>query len=137
MYCIISSSPSSSSSSTELGAGEGVESDCRLPDGVPIVCCMLAVEDELFEDRAVGSETLGLSNLRPFEGDRAEKRWCECVVGCCGWSWAPELVDATELVDDLRSPPNDIDSRLLRGIVDPFVAAFVADTCRGTREDEV
>lgn len=42
------------------------------------------------------------------------------------------MVDATELVDDFRRP-NDIDSRFLRGIVVPFVA----DTCRGTREDEV
>jgi hypothetical protein len=30
MYCIISSSPRISSSSTELGTGDGVESDCRL-----------------------------------------------------------------------------------------------------------
>ena len=42
------------------------------------------------------------------------------------------MVDATELVDALRSP-NDRDSRFLRGIVVPFGA----DTWRGTREDVV
>ncbi len=73
IYCIISSSPNISSSSTELGAGEGVDSDCL--DGVPIVCWMLGVDDELFDERAVGKDTLGLSSFRPFEGDKAENRW--------------------------------------------------------------
>ena len=92
----------------------------------------------MLDDRAVGSETFGLSSLRPFDGDRAEKRCCECVVG--GWScWAPEFIDVTELVEDLRRPPNESDSRFLRGIVVPFVVvvALVADTWRGTREDVV
>ena len=135
MYCIISSSPISSSSSIELGAGDGVDNDWRLLDGVPMVCWMLGVDEELFDDRAVGSETLGLSSLRPFEGERAENRWCECD-DACGCSCAAELVDATELVEDLRRP-NESDSRFLRGIVLPFAVAFVADVCRGTREEEV
>ena len=42
-------------------------------------------------------------------------------------------VDATELVDDLRRPANESDSRFLRGIVVPFAA----DAWRGTREDDV
>ena len=102
---------------------------------------MPCVDDELLllDDRAVGRDTFGLRSLRPFEGDRAEKRCCECVV--CGWScWAPEFIDVTELVDDLRRPPNESDSRFLRGIVVPFVVAelaVAADTWRGTREDVV
>ena len=48
---------------------------------------------------------------------------------------AAEAVDATELVDDLRRPANDSDSRFFRGIVVPFAAG--ADTWRGTREDDV
>ena len=77
MYCIISSSPSTSSSSTELGAGDGVDSDCLLVDGEPICCWMLGVDDALLilDDRAVGRDTLGLRSLRPFEGDSAENRW--------------------------------------------------------------
>ena len=73
IYCIISSSPNSSSSSTELGAGEGVDNDCLLVEGVPIVCWMLGVDEEL-DDRAVGRDILGLRSLRPLEGERAEKR---------------------------------------------------------------
>lgn len=76
MYCIISSSPNNSSSSTELGAGDGVDNDCLLPDGDPIVCWMLGVDVE-FDDRAVGSETFGERSLRPFDGDKAENRWWE------------------------------------------------------------
>ena len=93
----------------------------------------------MLDDRAVGSETFGLSSLRPFDGDKTEMRCCECVD--CGWScWAPEFIDVTELVDDLRRPLNESDSRFLHGIVVPFVVAelaVAADTWRGTREDVV
>lgn len=75
---------SSSSSSTELGAGGSVESDCQLIDGEPIVGWMLGVEDELSNDLAVGrSGTLGASSLRPLEGESAELR--ERVMRVCRW----------------------------------------------------
>ena len=69
MYCNISSSPSSSSSSTELGTGEGVERDCRLEDGEAIAWWIFW-DDVEFDERGVGFA----SSFRPFEGESAEKR---------------------------------------------------------------
>lgn len=57
------------------------------------------------------------------------------LAAVADWCWAPEFVDVTELVDDLRRPPNESDWRFLRGIVVLFT--FEADICRGTREEDV
>ena len=38
-------------------------------------------------------------------------------------------------MDDFRRPPNEIESRFFRGIAASFVLG--AETCRGTREDDV
>lgn len=81
MYCIISSSPKTSSSSTELGAGEGVESDCLLDDGDAMACWMLCVEEEL-DDRDVGKDIFGLRSFKPLEGDNAENR-CDELDSFC------------------------------------------------------
>lgn len=81
MYCIISSSPRTSSS-TELGAGEGVDKDCLLDDGDAMACPMLCVEEEL-DDRDVGNDIFGLKSFRPLEGDSAEKRCDEPPDSFC------------------------------------------------------
>lgn len=44
-------------------------------------------------------------------------------------------MEATEPVDDFRSPANDIDSRFLRGIVPLVVDDVGAETCLGTRDE--
>lgn len=70
--------------------------------------------DEEFDVRAADNETLGESNLRPFDGERAEKRWCDVEGASCV---AVVVIEATEPCDVLRRPAKDIDSRLaLRGI---------------------
>jgi hypothetical protein len=91
------------------------------------------VLDEL-EEREWVRATFGLSNLRPFDGERAEKRYDDVCVGAASLG-ATELSEATEPVDDLRRPPNDMDSRLpLRGILDDDVELM---TWRATREVEL
>ena len=69
--------------------------------------------------------------MRPFDGDRAEKR-CDTVWVEGASLGATELSEATEPVEDLRRPPKDIESRLpLRGMLDVEVEL---DTWRGTRD---
>jgi len=69
--------------------------------------------------------------LRPFDGERAEKR-CDVVWVEGASLGATELSEATEPVEDLRRPPKDMDSRLpLRGMLDVEVEL---DTWRGTRD---
>jgi len=63
-------SPKSSSSSIELGEGEGVESDWRLDEAELFPWLTLCDADE----RAAGKGTLGESILKPFDGESAEKR---------------------------------------------------------------
>jgi hypothetical protein len=53
----------------------------------------------------VERDILGLSSLRPFEGERAENR-------CCDSLGATDEIDATEPVEDLRSPVSETESRL-------------------------
>lgn len=79
MYCIISSSPNSSSSSTRLDTGDGVEVVCLLVDGEAMACVMLWLADTV-EFLAVEREILGLSSLRPLDGDSAENLWL--CAGC-------------------------------------------------------
>lgn len=112
MYCIISSSPRSSSSSTRLDTGEGVDAaPCLLVDGDDMAWVMLWLV-ETVEFRAVESEILGLRSFRPLEGDNAENRWlCACGAGASFWAVAAVEIDATEPVEDLRKPLNEIDSR--------------------------
>lgn len=89
--------------------------------------------DEL-EEREWVRATFGLSNLRPFDGERAEKRCDDVCVGAASLG-ATELSEATEPVDDLRRPPKDMDSRLpLRGILDDDVELM---TWRATRDVEL
>jgi hypothetical protein len=124
MYAIISSSPACSSSSTELGTGDGVDRDCRLDDADPAT----ADADELADVwcRALDREIFGVRSLSPFDGDRAAKRlWLWVSLG------AAEDKEVTELVDALRRPVKDIDSRFFRVDV-----ATGAETWRGTRDED-
>ena len=89
--------------------------------------------DEL-EEREWVRATFGLSSLRPFDGERAEKRCDDVWVGAASLG-ATELSEATEPVDDLRRPPKDMDSRLpLRGILDDDVELM---SWRATRDVEL
>jgi len=63
---------------------------------------MLADE---FVDRVLD---LGLSIFRPFEGDSAENRCEDVDVDSAGVDW-----ELTELVEALRKPRKDVDSRAL------------------------
>lgn len=86
--------------------------------------------DELDER---GREILGLRSLRPFDGERAEKRWCEDDDDSVG-AWDVEA-EATDDVDDLRKPLNDMDSRF------DFLGRMLEDAdpltdWRGTRDDD-
>ena len=131
MYCIISSSPRISSSSTRLDTGDGVDVVvCRLVEGEAIACAMLWLV-EAIALRVVASEILGLSSLRPFDGDSAEKRWL-CAGG--GASFEAWVMDATEPVDDLRRPLNEIDSRFFRVLSPLTVEELDPEIWRGTRD---
>ena len=88
--------------------------------------------DELDEREWVRA-TFGLSSLRPFDGERAEKR-CDDVCAGAASLGATELSEATEPVDDLRRPPKDMDSLPLRGILDEDVVLM---TWRATRDVEL
>lgn len=104
IYCIISSSPRTSSSSTELATGEGVEIDCRL-DGEPLDCCwwMFGVVDDP-ERRDAGRDIFGLRSLLiPFDGEAPTA--CECAS-----KPAVDAIDETEPVDDFRNPFTEIES---------------------------
>lgn len=132
MYCIISSSPTISSSSIKLDTGEGVEVVAwRLGDAITWVKLWLADAELL----AVDSAIFGLRSLRPFDGDRAENLWL-CAAGA-GSFWdaaAAVVMDATEPVDDLRRPLKEMDSRFLRVVRPLIVDELEPDTCRGTRD---
>lgn len=134
MYCIISSSPRISSSSTRLDTGDGVDVVvCRLVEGEAIACAMLWLDDdEPIALRVVASEILGLSSLRPLDGESAEKRWL-CAGGGASFAWFV-VMDATEPVDDLRRPLNEIDSRFLRVLSPLTVEELDPEIWRGTRD---
>lgn len=102
--------------------------DCRLDDAAAATCAdevEFEFECELeLNVRALASEIFGLSSLRPLDGESAASR---CIVVSAVVA-AVDDIDATEPVEALRSPENEIDSRFLR------VEPSGADTCRGTRE---
>jgi hypothetical protein len=58
------------------------------------------------DERALGREIFGVSNLSPLEGERAENRWWEDSLAAEGVD-----IDVTELADALRSPVNETESR--------------------------
>lgn len=109
MYAIISSSPRISSSSTPLGTGDGVDSDCRPDDGEPFDCKAGAVADwDMI--RGAGRATLGLSILVGLEGDRPESL-DEAEAGGMGaddeTEAASDMVverEVVEFVDAFRNP---------------------------------
>lgn len=131
MYASISSSPSTSSSSKELGAGEGVDSDCRLDDSIALAGLAAGELDEP-ADRDAGSDILGASILIDLDGDRARRRECLC----------PSLVAAAELeedvaidaVDDLRSPAKEESASLV--FLDDDGGGAAATLWRDTRETD-
>lgn len=87
------------------------------------------------ETRAEESPILGLSNLSPRDGESAEKRWCG-VDSRTGAAVAED--EPTELVDDLRRPVNEIESRFdLRVRTLDDAEAAVAVDCRGTRDVDI
>lgn len=96
-----------------LDTGDGVDvAPCRLVDGEAMACVVLWLV-EAVELRAVESEILGLRSFKPFEGESAENRWlCACAWGGgASFEVAAFVIDATEPVEDLRNPLNEIDSR--------------------------
>lgn len=134
MYCIISSSPIISSSSMELGTGDGADKDCRLEEAEgkwPVLCPVL-IPGSPSRSRVAASDTFGLKSFRPFEGDSAENL---CL--CDSWLGAVEEKDATEPVEDLRRPEKESESRVdLRAAPLTVAEPCGADTCRGTRVEE-
>jgi hypothetical protein len=85
----------------------------------------------VLEVRALAREILGVSNFSPLEGERAN-RWCDGSLKADG----VEIL-VTELVEALRSPVNEMESRaLLRCRMLPE-EEVVVDVCRGTRDVEV
>lgn len=100
------------------------DKDCRLELGVPAT----PWEVLAFKERAVDKEIFGLRSLRPFDGDKAENRWCEDED-----SFPTVASVEAEATDGLRKPVKEMDSLLLlRGKMLP-VAEALADICRGTR----
>jgi hypothetical protein len=123
MYCIISSSPISSSSSIELGAGEGVEGVRRLEG----VSWRVLPTDAALEPRALESDIFGLSNLRPLDGERTENWRDVDSLDAAGVD-----KEAIEPVDGLR-PVNDIESRFFF-MLRLLGSDVEADGCFGKRE---
>lgn len=74
---------------------------------------------------------MGARSFSPFEGESTENRWWD-VEGSVFVAGVESEV--TELVDDLRKPINETESRLLlRGTAVPTVGTGPED-CRGARE---
>lgn len=110
-----------------LGTGEGVDNDCLLDAGDPMVC-LTFWEELAFADR----EDFGPRSFRPLEGESAENR--DAPGSACVDGVEREL---TELVDVLRKPMNETDSLvLLRGTAVVEAVAEVMDW-RGALETEV
>lgn len=57
-----------------MGGGDGVDNDCWLTDGDTMLWRWDCEDEEELEVRAADNETLGESNLRPLDGERAENR---------------------------------------------------------------
>jgi hypothetical protein len=110
-----------------LGTGEGVDNDCLLDAGDPMVCLTFC-EATAFVDR----EDFGPSSFKPLEGESAENREDP------GSAWVDGVErELTELVDVLRKPINETDSLvLLRGTVVVATVAEVMDW-RGALETDV
>jgi hypothetical protein len=66
-------------------------------------------------------ESFGVSNFSPLDGERAENRWWEDSLAAEGVD-----IDVTELVDALRSPLKETESRFpLRCSILPDVKVVV------------